>query len=118
DLVNEPWTWASPGTLTDKLIVEAFRATGIEPPRARIYGDAINMRLKLVASGRFLAVVPLSVLKFQGKLTTIKILPVELPTTNRTTGIIVLKNRTLSPLAQIFIESALEIAQTLSKGRL
>ena len=111
DLVNEPWTWASPGTLTDRLIVEAFRATGVEPPRATIYGNAINMRLKLVASGRFLAVVPLSVLKFQSRLATIKVLPVDLPTTNSKTGIIVLKNRALNPLAQIFIESALHMAR-------
>jgi DNA-binding transcriptional LysR family regulator len=44
------------------------------------------------------------------------VLPVELPTTQRQIGIITLKNRTLSPLAQVFIECAREIAKPLAKG--
>ena len=31
DLVNEPWTWSPPGTVVDRLIIEAFRASGLEP---------------------------------------------------------------------------------------
>jgi hypothetical protein len=41
--------------------------------------------------------------------------PVELPTTRRQMGIITLKNRTLSPLAQIFIEHARDIAEPLAR---
>jgi DNA-binding transcriptional LysR family regulator len=114
ELVDEPWTWSSPGTLIDLLIVDAFRMSGLKPPRARVHGDAINMRLKLVATGRFLAIVPASVLKFQDKLGSFKMLPVEFPATHRQHGIITLKNRTLSPLAQRFIECAREIAKPLA----
>src|SRR5262249_9926033 len=32
DLVHEPWTWSPPGTVVDRLIIEAFRANGLEPP--------------------------------------------------------------------------------------
>src|SRR5262249_42437042 len=40
DLVNEPWTWSPRGTVVDRLIVEAFRAAGLAPPRAAVYTDA------------------------------------------------------------------------------
>ena len=44
-------------------------------------------------------------------------LPVDLPTTRRQIGIITLKNRTLSPLAQLFIACAHEVAKPLAKNR-
>ena len=74
-----------------------------------------SMRIRLAATGRFLAVVPASILKFPAKHPSIKVLPVELPTTRRQIGIITLKNRTLSPLAQLFIECAREIAKPMAK---
>jgi DNA-binding transcriptional LysR family regulator len=117
ELVNEPWTWAGRGTFVDSLVVEAFRANGLKPPHATILCDGISIRLKLVATGRFLAVVPASTLRFHDKIASIKMLPVGLPTTHRRTGIITLKNRTLSPLAQRFIECAREIAKPLAKGK-
>jgi DNA-binding transcriptional LysR family regulator len=115
--VNEPWTWPAAGTVIDSLVIEAFRASGIEPPRATIYADAYSLRLRLAATGRFLAIVPASIMKFSGMPASIKMLPVDLPTTRRQIGIITLRNRTLTPLAQVFIECAREIAQPLAKNR-
>jgi DNA-binding transcriptional LysR family regulator len=95
ELVNEPWTW--PPTF-DLLVNEAFRVSGVKPPRPSVYTYAINMRTP-------------------SKHPSIKILPVELPTTHRQVGIITLKNRTLSPLAQRFIECAREVAKPLVKKK-
>ena len=117
ELVDEHWTWPSSGTLFDTLVVEAFRASGSEPPRRMVYAEAVNLRLKLAATGRFLAVVPASIVQFPAKHAAIRKLPVELGTTQRPTGIITLKNRTLSPLAQRFIECAREIARPLAKSQ-
>jgi hypothetical protein len=47
---------------------------------------------------------------------SLKMLPVELRSSPYPTGIITLKNRTLSPLAQLFISSAQELAKPLAKG--
>jgi DNA-binding transcriptional LysR family regulator len=115
DLVNEPWTWSPPGSVVDRLVVEAFLASGLDPPRAAVYTDAINVRIRLAATRGFLTVVPASVLTFPGKHASLRRLPVELPTTCRQMGIITLKNRTLSPLAQLFIECARDIAHPSAK---
>ena len=75
------------------------------------------MRIKLATTGRLLAVVPSSILRFPAKHPSLKVLPVELPTMHRPIGIITLKNRTLSPLAQLFIASAREVAKPLAKAQ-
>jgi len=116
ELVNEPWTWAAE-TVFDTMVVEAFRASGAKPPRAAVYSDAVNMRLRLAATGRFLTVVPSFMLKLPTKRVSLKVLPIELPTMHRQIGIIRLKNRTLSPLAQLFIEHTREVAKTLTKRK-
>jgi len=116
ELVNEPWTWAAE-TVFDTMVVEAFRASGAKPPRAAVYSDAVNMRLRLAATGRFLTVVPSFMLKLPTKRVSLKVLPIELPTMYRQIGIIRLKNRTLSPLAQLFIEHTREVAKTLTKRK-
>ena len=116
ELMNEPWTWPTPGSIVDALVIAAFRASGLEAPRAAVYTDSFNMRTKLAATGRFLAVAPASMLRFPAKVSSIKLLPVEFPTTTHgQIGIMTLKNRTLSSLAQRFIECAREVARLPEK---
>jgi hypothetical protein len=47
----------------------------------------------------------------------LKMLPVELPENPYPIAIIMLKNRTLSPLAKVFVECAHEMAMLLAKAR-
>jgi hypothetical protein len=44
-------------------------------------------------------------------------LPVELPLAHDPIGIFILKNRALSPVAQLFIKHAREVAKPLAKHR-
>lgn len=117
ELVNESWTWSPRGTIIDSLVGGAFRASGLAPPRASVYTHATNVRIRLAETGRFLAVVTGSLLRFSGTHKSIKVLPVELPSTQRQIGIITLKNRTLSPLAQRFIDRARDAAKPLAKQK-
>ena len=117
DLVNESWTWSTRGSLIDRLVTEAFRAQDLKLPRATIHAETSSMKLKLAETGRFLAIVPASALRFHNNPGSIKRLPLELSTTHRHTGIITLKNRTLNPLAQRFIECARETAKPLARRK-
>lgn len=116
DLVDEPWTWSSPGTMFDNLVVGAFRADGLSPPRATIHAESINLKIKLAATGRFLAIVPAAALKCTATRGLIKVLPVELPTTRQPSGLITMKNRTLSPPAQLFIQCARQVTKPLANS--
>jgi hypothetical protein len=50
-----------------------------------------------------------------GKHTPLKLLPVKSPAGAYPIGILTLRNRTLSPLAQLFITCAREVAKQLEK---
>lgn len=115
ELVNEPWTWPPPGSIYNSLVVDAFRASGLEPPRPAIYSHAVNLRTSLAATSPVLAVVAAGVMSIPGKYLSIRKLPVELPTTRREVHLVTLRKRTLSPLAQRFIDCAREIALSLRK---
>ena len=114
ELMHEPWTLPPPDTLSGSVIAEAFRENGLDLPPSTIITATVPVRSALLATGRFLTIIPSSVLKFSVNNPVLKRLPVELPTTERPVGIITLKNRTISPVAQLFIDCAREVAKTLA----
>jgi hypothetical protein len=97
-------------------IAEVFRAEGIEPPQARIVTYSIPLHQHLLATEEFVTILPASMLRF-GKRLPLKQLPVVTPERTFSTGVIRLKNRTLSPLAKIFVDCALNMARTAARGR-
>jgi hypothetical protein len=72
-------------------------------------------RLALVAKGRFLTIATTA--SFTGLHTTIKALPIELAPANTPLGIVTLKNRTLTPVAQLFLDCAREVAKPMAMPR-
>jgi DNA-binding transcriptional LysR family regulator len=73
------------------------------------------LRHNLLASGRFLAVIPGSVLRFGQQRTMFKVLPIELPRWRLPIAIITLKDRTISPVAQLFLDCVRNLAKGLAK---
>jgi DNA-binding transcriptional LysR family regulator len=111
DLMNEAWTLPPPDSLNGELIVEAFRARGLDLPRATLVTASVPVRNALLASGRFLSIVPGSVFRFPASKPGLKRLPIDLPTTRTPVAVITLKNRTLSPVAQVFIDCARKLVK-------
>jgi hypothetical protein len=69
--------------------------------------------MSLMATGRFLSIFSASALKFPAKRSEIKALPVGLPMAGVENGVVTLKNRALSPVAQLFIDCAREVARRM-----
>jgi len=55
-------------------------------------------------------------LRGAAKQMSIKRLPVELPGNRRPVGLVTLKDRVLSPVAQLFVEHTRAVARTMAKG--
>jgi DNA-binding transcriptional LysR family regulator len=111
ELANEPWGLPSSDTLAGSLVREAFRAR-----RISIRGVATgspHLLLSLLPKGPFLVTIPDSVLKFGTNLPPLKVLPVELPVPPWPVGVMTLKNRTISPVAQLFLDCAREVVKPL-----
>jgi DNA-binding transcriptional LysR family regulator len=116
ELMNEPWAMLPLDSSFGSLVAEAFRAGGCEPPRPTVMTLSEFMKNELLASGRFLSVLPSFMLKVPGRYPPLKALPVALPNTRAPIGIITLKNRTLTPLAQLFIENIRAIAAPMARS--
>ena len=117
ELMEEPWVLPSSDSAVGSFLVEAFRAEGLSYPRAAVVAFAYEVRMSLLATNRYLTILPESTLRFPATHPRIKRVPVELPLRPMPIGIITLKNRTLSPATQLFIDAAREMAKPLSKGK-
>lgn len=116
DLIDEPWALPPRDSLTGAVVMEAFRAQGLGYPRATVVTNTLPARRAMLASGRLLTFVPAFALKFPVPDPAMKALPIDLPTTRGKIGIVTLKNRTLSPVAQLFIEEARAAAKELRES--
>jgi DNA-binding transcriptional LysR family regulator len=118
DLIDEPWCMAPPDTLVGSRCVEAFRASGLDVPKRTVLASSIQLYNGLLATERFLAIMPDSLLKFSAKRFGLKGLPIELPVPPRFIGIVTVKDRTISPAARVFIDMTREVTKPLAKANL
>src|SRR5437879_2061542 len=117
ELVNELWVLPPRESVIGSIVMEAFRASGLDYPRVTVVTDSPHMRISLLATGRFMTIFPASALKFLTRRSELKVLPVELPMARRPNGIVTLKNRALNPVARLFIDWAREVAKPLAKQK-
>jgi DNA-binding transcriptional LysR family regulator len=110
-LVNEPWIFFPANSVVSSYIENAFQACGLELPQSSITSFSMQMRLHLLQTGRFLTFLHDSVLWFNARHWSLRVLPVDLPIRPMPIAIFSLKNRTLSPVVQLFIDHAREVAK-------
>jgi hypothetical protein len=67
----------------------------------------------LIAAGRYLIVLPISCLHFNASLWRLIALPIDLAIDSRRAAILALKNRTLSPVAQLFLGHARAVGNSM-----
>jgi DNA-binding transcriptional LysR family regulator len=117
ELASEPWC-ASPieSALVSRLI-SAFRAGGLEGPRISVATTSSQLNNSLLANGRFLWACSEAFLYFNAKRLSLKMLPIQLPAEPFTVAVVTLKNRTISPVARLFIDCAYEVVKPLTDGR-
>jgi DNA-binding transcriptional LysR family regulator len=115
ELVNELWVLPNREAGSIAIAMEAFAARGLDCPQRTVVTDSPLVRMSLLATGRFLTIFTGSTLRFPIQRSELKILPVKLSTARFPNGMVTLKNRTLSPVAQLFIDAAHEVAKPLAK---
>src|SRR5205085_92959 len=80
DLIDEPWVLPPLDSIPGKEIAGLFLASGLQPPRAQVVSWSLPLHHHLLATERFVTILPLSMLRL-GKHLPFKILPVELAKT-------------------------------------
>jgi DNA-binding transcriptional LysR family regulator len=110
ELSNEPWI-IPPSPVLETLLKELFETEGLKPPSRRVIAGSVILRMHLLATGRFLSLFPKSVLRTAAQQWSIKALPFDLRAKAQPIAILTLKNRTLSRVAQVFIEELRAVAK-------
>jgi len=113
DLMGEPWCLPPVETIQGSLMRDAFQASGLSLPARRVNVFSLQLHASLLATGRYLSIFPSSVLHFGGKQLAVP-LPVKLASAAWPVAVATLKKRTVSPVAQVFIDCARKLARSLS----
>ena len=114
--MGEPWALAEAGSLARSLHDDLFRRSGVEAPSATVLTVSLHLYMRLIETGRWLGLVPASVMRFGGKDMKLKVLSVKVSTPPSPVGIITVKDRTLTPLGERFIECTRRVANS-NNGR-
>ena len=107
ELVNQKWVLLPPEMPESEYVASAFRAQGLTPPRASVTTLSFHLRAALVARGDFLSAFPTTLLS---RFSSVKALPIDLGLRPRPIAIVTLKNRTLSPAAELFMDCVRSVA--------
>lgn len=111
ETARHPWVLPTEGVVTTHLQDE-FRRHALALPPAAVRTMSMLVRHELVATGNFLTVMYGSVLRFGNAPRLLRVLPVDLPS-GIPVGVIRLKNRTLSPAAETFIQSTHRMVRSM-----
>jgi DNA-binding transcriptional LysR family regulator len=115
DLVDEQFIIPAADAWGGALVAAAFRQRELRPPNVVISTLSIPLRIELIGNGRFITLLTRSVVRTFGERYALKVLPIELPAHRSPVGIVMLKNRTLGPVVQLFIECARDVAGSIAR---
>lgn len=114
NLAEEAWVLPPSMSEPGRLIADVFRRTNVKPPHRSVAAFSIPLCLHLLATGRYVAMLPKLVADLNAHL-PLKILPVAFPAIERSVGIMTLKGRSIGPATKLFVECAMELAANLDQ---
>jgi DNA-binding transcriptional LysR family regulator len=104
ELVHAPWILPPAESLNNIVIKEAFRMCGLELPKISLVTFSVQLRASMVATGEHVTVFPRSMMRLFAQQMALKVLPIRLPTREWPVALVTLRDRTLNPVAKLFIE--------------
>jgi len=115
ELARQDWILPTADTAVGRRMESLFRGMGIPVPPAVVSSMSIHVTCSLLDTGRFVSVLPGSVLAFSPLRSSLCVLPVKVPQTSGPVGITKLKQRSLTPVAKLFVDEARKIAEQLDR---
>lgn len=104
--------WAA-HTTNSIVVMDAFRTRNLPLPRVSFVTFSVTLRTNLLATGRYVTVLPRSMMSLYARQMNLKVLPVRLARRKWPVVLVTLKHRTLNPVARTFIEHLRASAKTL-----
>jgi DNA-binding transcriptional LysR family regulator len=104
DLADTPWILTMKNTFNHACVMEAFQSLGLAMPPVILMSQLVPLRAYFLAHGDYIATFATSILRFNAELFDLKELPIRLSDRRSIIAMVTLKNRTLNPITERFIE--------------
>jgi DNA-binding transcriptional LysR family regulator len=117
DLLDEPWTLQPRENNFGSFAMDALHAAGLAPPRITVASTSSNLRGEMLATGRYLTMVPRYWVLLPRKHPSLRVLPVEFPNSRLKVAIVTLKNRSLSRATELFLDSVRTLTKPLAREK-
>jgi DNA-binding transcriptional LysR family regulator len=104
ELIDEPWVLYPPDNIVGAFHAEAFHLQNLELPPRHVISYSLDIRMHLLATGHYLTMLGSVVLRYNRERWSLKRLPIDLGLPEMPVAVFTLKNRTLSPIARLFID--------------
>lgn len=112
ETARHPWVLPAAEWAVTAHLEGEFRQQGLALPEPTVTTMSMLVRYELVASNSFLTVMYGSILRFGNLPESLRVLPVDLPS-GIPIGLIRLKNRTLAPSAEVFMQALRDIMRPM-----
>jgi DNA-binding transcriptional LysR family regulator len=114
DLVDEPWILTRADSWAYSRLAEAFEQRGLKMPKASLLTLSIPLRIHMVANSSYISVFASSVLHLNAARYGLRSLSIDLPRRPWPVVVVTLRNRTVNPLVERFIECARAVTKSLA----
>jgi DNA-binding transcriptional LysR family regulator len=104
DLQHADWVLPGPESWAHWVVAQAFRSRGLDMPKIGVRSLSGHLQANLTGDGEWVTAIARSVFRFYRERFDLKLLPITLPAPPWPVAIVTLKHRTLSPVAERFIE--------------
>jgi DNA-binding transcriptional LysR family regulator len=113
ELMGERWALSPPDSFLGRTVVDLFRRHGLPSPPTVVTTISIYMRLNLLASSRFVTLLPMQILRHRLSKAWLRALNVELGDTSAPIASLTLKGRRPGGAVKLFQQASRDVCQAL-----
>lgn len=111
DTMQEAWTLSPSDSFLGRVVVDVFRRRKLDLPATLVTTLSVHMRLNLLASGRFLTMLPSRMVNHPAHKAWLRALPIDLPESAGPIAMITVRKRGISGALRLFQQSCREARQ-------
>jgi DNA-binding transcriptional LysR family regulator len=116
DLMEERWALSPPESFLGRIVSDLFRRRKLPLPSAVVTTISVYMRLNLMATGAFLTVLPLTMLRHRPNRPWLRALEVDLRDSASPIAAITLKGRQGGGAVLLFRQASLEVCKEITES--
>ncbi len=114
DLMREQWTLSPPDSFLGRAVVDLFHRHKLPLPPTVVTTISIYMRLNLLASGRFVTMLPMQIVRHRSNSAWLRALNVDLGDTSAPITSVTLKGRRVGGAVKLFQQASRDVCKAMA----